>query len=73
MRLAGGGSAAAYCDDLLARTGLMLLPSTLFGFGDERVRVTFGHDVTLERLALWEVNLERFGTSRPLRHAATRQ
>ena len=68
VRLADGGSAAGYCDDLLERTGLMLLPSTLFGFGDERVRVTFGHDAKLERLALWEADLQRFGTSRPLWH-----
>ena len=40
----------------------LLLPSALFGHAaDERVRVTFGHEAMLGRLALWEADLARHG------------
>jgi len=58
-----GTSAAAYCESLLARTRLLLIPSTLFGYGDDRVRVTFGHDAMLRRFELWEADLAERGLS----------
>ncbi len=61
VRLGGGVSAAAYCDALRARARLMLLPATCFEFGDERVRVTFGHDAMLERMVRWEADLQAHG------------
>jgi aspartate/methionine/tyrosine aminotransferase len=40
--LAGDISAARLCDELLAETGLLLLPSTTFDLGDRHVRLGFG-------------------------------
>ncbi len=37
-----GGSAERFCDDLVRRAGVLLLPSTAFDAGDDRVRVGYG-------------------------------
>ena len=37
-----GGSAERLCDDVVQRVGVLLLPSTIFDAGDERVRVGYG-------------------------------
>ena len=37
-----GGSAERLCDDMVRRAGVLLLPSTAFDAGDERVRVGYG-------------------------------
>ena len=55
------GSAEAYCEALRARAALMLVPSPCFEFGDERVRVCFGHDASLDRLRRWEDDLAAHG------------
>ena len=63
-RLKGGAKAADYCDALLKRTGLMLLPSTLFeGAGDDRVRLTYARDGQVEKLARWRADLVANGVS----------
>jgi aspartate/methionine/tyrosine aminotransferase len=37
-----GGSAERFCDDLVRRAGVLLLPSTALDAGDDRVRVGYG-------------------------------
>jgi aspartate/methionine/tyrosine aminotransferase len=37
-----GGSAEAFCDDLVRRAGVLLLPSAAFDAGDERFRIGYG-------------------------------
>jgi len=54
--LEGGRSAAALCDKLLEETGLLLVPSTVFDFGDGHVRLGLGRaDLGdgLDELAAW--------------------
>jgi 5,10-methenyltetrahydrofolate synthetase len=56
LRAQGAGGARAYCDRL-ARSedaGIMLLPSTLYFAGDDRVRLTFARKDCAETVALWE-------------------
>jgi aspartate/methionine/tyrosine aminotransferase len=36
--------AEAFCDALVKEAGIMLVPSTLFGYGDRHVRIGFGRD-----------------------------
>ncbi|MBI9082326.1 MAG: aminotransferase class I/II-fold pyridoxal phosphate-dependent enzyme [Desulfobacterales bacterium] len=36
--------AEAFCDTLVEKTGIMLVPSTLFGYGDTHVRIGFGRE-----------------------------
>ena len=51
-------------DAVLKRTGLMLLPSTLFeGAGDDRVRLTYARDGQVEKLARWRADLVANGVS----------
>jgi len=53
-RLLDSPSAEGFCRELLAATGIMAVPSTLFDFGDHHVRVGFGREdlpVVLGRLA----------------------
>ena len=50
-------SAAAYCEALRRRAGIMLLPSSLFGPDDDRVRLTFGREETPGLLKRWSADL----------------
>jgi aspartate/methionine/tyrosine aminotransferase len=55
-QLVGESSATRLCDELLAETGLLLLPSTAFDHGDRHVRLGFGRaDFAegLDELANW--------------------
>ena len=52
-RLTAAGDTFAFCEELVAETGIMLVPSRMFNYGDSHVRVGFG------RRDLPEV-LERF-------------
>jgi aspartate/methionine/tyrosine aminotransferase len=36
------GSALQFCDEVLAKTGVLLLPSDCYGFGDSHFRIGFG-------------------------------
>lgn len=52
-------SARVYCDDILGRANIMLLPSSLFEYGeqikdDSRVRISLGRRSIPETLALWK-------------------
>lgn len=49
-----GGSAEKLCDDLVRRAGVLLLPSTAFDAGDDRVRIGYGRKNLPEALAAME-------------------
>ncbi len=51
------GSAEAFCDDLVRRAGVLLLPSTAFDAGDDRVRVGFARKNLPEALAALDAAL----------------
>jgi aspartate/methionine/tyrosine aminotransferase len=53
-RMVTGDNTYAFCEELVKNTGIMLLPSRMFQFGDSHVRIGFG------RTDLPEV-LDRFG------------
>lgn len=37
-------SASGFCEELVRETGIMLVPSSLFQFGDQHVRIGFGRE-----------------------------
>jgi len=41
-RINSGQSALTFCENLVAETGIMLLPSSVYGFGDSHFRLGFG-------------------------------
>jgi aspartate/methionine/tyrosine aminotransferase len=56
-----GGSADAFCSRLVEATGVLLLPSTTFGFGDGHVRLGFGRTDMPEALGKLEAFLDAGG------------
>jgi len=56
-----GGSADAFCGRLVEATGVLLLPSTTFGFGDGHVRLGFGRTDMPEALGKLEAFLDAGG------------
>ncbi|GAC1614221.1 MAG: hypothetical protein NVS9B12_15140 [Vulcanimicrobiaceae bacterium] len=42
LRIEDARGAAAFCDDLLAKTGVLLLPSTVYQMADTHARIGFG-------------------------------
>ena len=44
----------AFCAALLERTGILLLPSTVFGYGDRHVRLGLGRDDLRQALELFD-------------------
>jgi aspartate/methionine/tyrosine aminotransferase len=51
VRLHGGRTSPEFCSEVLKRTGVLLLPSTAFDFGEKHFRVGFGRDDMPEALA----------------------
>ncbi|MDR2586312.1 MAG: aminotransferase class I/II-fold pyridoxal phosphate-dependent enzyme [Prevotellaceae bacterium] len=47
----------SYCDDLIEKSGVMLLPAPLFGLDDQYFRIGFGRKNLPEALARWEAHL----------------
>ncbi|KDR26219.1 MULTISPECIES: hypothetical protein [Caballeronia] len=56
-------SAERFCAELLERTGVLLLPSTLVDHGDEHVRLGFGRRNMPEVLAIVDAYLDATVTS----------
>lgn len=52
-----GGSTERLCDDLVRRAGVLLLPSTVFDAGDDRVRVGYGRANLPDALAALDAAL----------------
>ena len=57
------GHAERFCAALLARTGVLLLPSTLIDHGDAHVRLGFGRRNMPDVLAIVEAYLDATATS----------
>lgn len=49
-----GGSAERFCDETVKRAGVLLLPSTIFDAGDDRVRVGYGRKNLPDALAAFD-------------------
>jgi aspartate/methionine/tyrosine aminotransferase len=47
-------SALIYCESLVQKTGIMMVPSEMFGYGDKHVRIGFGRENFGEALREWE-------------------
>jgi len=47
-------SSLDYCDKLVSKTGIMMVPSEMFDFGDSHVRIGFGRENFVEALKVWE-------------------
>lgn len=43
-RLRGDLSARAFCEELIDSEGILLVPSTVFGYGDKHIRIGFGRE-----------------------------
>ena len=56
-----GRSAEAFCSALVEKTGVLLLPSTTFGFGDGHVRLGYGRTDLPEALGKVEAFLDAGG------------
>jgi aspartate/methionine/tyrosine aminotransferase len=52
-------SASVFCEDLVAETGIMLVPSSLFHFGDNHVRIGFGREDLPEVVRRFADHLDR--------------
>ncbi len=48
----------AFCEKLVAETGIMLLPSRMFNYGDRHVRIGFGRDDFEEVLVRFSAYLD---------------
>jgi aspartate/methionine/tyrosine aminotransferase len=56
-----GGSSEAFCARLAERAGVLLLPSTVFDAGDERIRVGYGRADLPDALAALDAFIRRGG------------
>jgi len=56
------GGAERFCAELLERTGVLLLPSTLLDHGNEHLRIGFGRRNMPEVLKIFENYLREHGT-----------
>jgi aspartate/methionine/tyrosine aminotransferase len=57
-RMVKVNSTLAFCDKLVAESGIMLVPSKMFQYGDQHVRIGFGRDNFGEALALFSDYLD---------------
>jgi aspartate/methionine/tyrosine aminotransferase len=56
-----GGSAEEFCDELVRRAGVLLLPSTAFDAGDDRMRFGYGRKNLPEALNALDAFLSSTG------------
>jgi aspartate/methionine/tyrosine aminotransferase len=54
------GSALDYCENLVQKTGIMMVPSEMFGYGDKHVRIGFGRENFGEALTMWEQYISKY-------------
>lgn len=64
VRLEGYSSASAFCEELRIRRGVLLLPSTLFEFGDHHLRFGLGRKEFAGTLAKVDAFLQEYPPSR---------
>jgi len=58
VRLKGEVDSLAFCQDVIDKTGIMLLPSTVYDFGNQHFRIGFGRDNMPEVVGKFEEYLE---------------
>jgi aspartate/methionine/tyrosine aminotransferase len=58
-RLITGESAASFCSRVLEETGIMIVPSTIFEYGDSHIRLGFGRENFPQVLSILERSLLR--------------
>jgi aspartate/methionine/tyrosine aminotransferase len=58
-RLLAEDSASIFCEELVRDTGIMLVPSSLFHFGDNHVRIGFGREDLPEVIRRFADHLDR--------------
>lgn len=56
-RILFSGTAGEFCDKLVKKTGIMLVPSEMFNYGNRHVRIGFGRDNLPEVLERFEAYL----------------
>lgn len=61
-QVARGNGAAAFCDRLLRETGVLLLPSTTYGYGDSHFRLGLGREDFTTGLEILDEYLQRVST-----------
>ncbi|PLX09804.1 MAG: aspartate aminotransferase [Marinilabiliales bacterium] len=54
VRLNFDKNAFDYCEDLVKKTGIMMIPSEMFEYGNSHVRIGFGRENFEEVLGVWE-------------------
>jgi aspartate/methionine/tyrosine aminotransferase len=52
--------ASEFCDELVKETGIMLVPSSMFQYGDRHVRLGFGRENLPEVIEELAVYLEQY-------------
>lgn len=57
-RLLNTNSAATFCDTLMNTTGIMLVPASMFQYGDQHVRIGYGRENLPEVLTLFSAYLD---------------
>jgi aspartate/methionine/tyrosine aminotransferase len=63
VRYAGSEGSARFCDDVVTRSGVLLLPSAQLDFGDEHFRVGLGRRNAPECISRFERSLSRDGAT----------
>ena len=61
VRLLGEESASGFCRRVVEEAGIMLMPSSVYGYGDKHVRIGFGRGSLAEVLGVLEEYLGRRG------------
>lgn len=54
VKLKIGIPALDYCEELVKQTGIMMVPSEMFEYGNSHVRIGFGRENFYEALLVWE-------------------
>jgi aspartate/methionine/tyrosine aminotransferase len=58
VKLKNGESASGFCKKVVDETGVLLMPSTVYEFGDSHFRIGFGREDMEECLEIFESYLE---------------
>ena len=59
MKLLGGVSAKVFCEKVVNEAGIMILPSTVYDYGDSHIRIGFGRENMPEALKKFDEYLQK--------------
>lgn len=59
-RLNVNHSALHFCEEVVSETGIMLVPSEMFDYGDKHIRLGFGRKNLSEGLSIWDEYLNNY-------------